>query len=138
MTHLFAAPRRAAILSLTLALSGVSLLGATGLPGAEAAAPPAVVQPDASSGVTADVLPTTQINAGGYVQDQAVVGDAVYAGGSFSSARPAGAAAGTSESRLGTYDRSVWRRMPDPTKQVSAVTPSRSGMPGGALSAWIV
>ena len=28
--------------------------------------------------------------------------------------------------------------MPAPTKQVSAVTPSRSGMPGGALSAWIV
>ena len=28
--------------------------------------------------------------------------------------------------------------MPGPTKQVSAVTPSRSGMPGGALSAWIV
>ncbi|GAB2590287.1 LamG domain-containing protein [Microlunatus antarcticus] len=99
MTHVFAAPRRAAILSLTLALAGVSLLGATGLPTAEAAAPPAVVQPDASSGVTADVLPTTQINAGGYVQDQAIVGDAVYAGGSFSSARPAGAAAGTSESR---------------------------------------
>ena len=28
--------------------------------------------------------------------------------------------------------------MPDPTKHVSAVTPSRSGMPGGALSAWSV
>ena len=45
---------------------------------------------------------------------------------------------GTSDSRLGTYDRSECLRMPDPTKQVSAVTPSRSGMPGGALSAWIV
>jgi hypothetical protein len=42
---------------------------------------------------------------------------------------------GTSESRLGTYDRFEWRRMPAPTKHVSAVTPSRSGMPGGAFSA---
>ena len=82
-----------------LALSVASLLGATGLPAAQAAPPPAVLQPDSSSGVTADVLPTTQINNGGYVQDQAIVGDAVYAGGSFSSARPAGAASGTNESR---------------------------------------
>ncbi|HEY0240830.1 MAG TPA: hypothetical protein VGC37_19535, partial [Friedmanniella sp.] len=93
------ASRRAVTLPLALALALVGLLGAFGLPAAQAAPPPAVVQPDSSSGVTADVLPTTQINAGGYVQDQAIVGDAVYAGGSFSSARPAGAASGTSESR---------------------------------------
>ena len=97
LTH-FSAPRRAVTLPLTLALATLSLLGAFGVPAAQAAAPPAVVQPDYSSGVTADVLPTTQINAGGYVQDQAIVGDTVYAGGSFSSARPAGAAAGTSQS----------------------------------------
>ena len=98
MTHVFSVPRRAATLPLALALGVAGLLGASGLSTAEAAAPPAVVQPDSSSGVTADVLPTTQINPGGYVQDQAVVGDTVYAGGSFSSARPAGAAAGTNES----------------------------------------
>jgi hypothetical protein len=51
--------------------------------------------------VTADVLPTTQINQGGWVEDQAVVGDTVFAGGKFSSARPAGAAAGTSEQARG-------------------------------------
>ncbi|WP_243076170.1 PKD domain-containing protein [Microbacterium sp. SS28] len=45
--------------------------------------------------VTADALPTVQIN--GIVWDQAIVGNTVYAAGSFSSARPAGAAAGTSE-----------------------------------------
>ncbi|MGI3784426.1 MAG: hypothetical protein ACRYG2_27005, partial [Janthinobacterium lividum] len=99
MTHRALTPRRAVTLPLTLALTVVGLLGAFGLPTAEAAAPPAVVQPDSSTGVTADVLPTTQINSGGYVQDQAIVNDAVYAGGSFSSARPAGAASGTSESK---------------------------------------
>ena len=91
-------PRRAVSLPLTLTLALVSLLGAFGLPTAAAAPPPAAVQPDSSTGVTSDVLPTTQIAAGDYVQDQAIVGDTVYAGGSITSARPAGAAAGTSES----------------------------------------
>ncbi|QNG37268.1 PKD domain-containing protein [Geodermatophilaceae bacterium NBWT11] len=45
--------------------------------------------------VTADALPTTQIN--GVVWDQAVVGNTVYVAGRFTTARPAGAAAGTSE-----------------------------------------
>ena len=42
--------------------------------------------------VTADALPTVQIN--GVVWDQEVVGNTVYAVGEFTSARPAGAAAG--------------------------------------------
>ncbi|MHA3723936.1 PKD domain-containing protein [Leucobacter sp. HY1910] len=45
--------------------------------------------------VTADALPTVQMN--GIAWDQEVVGDVVYAAGSFSSARPAGAAPGTDE-----------------------------------------
>ena len=45
--------------------------------------------------VTADGLPTVQIN--GVVWSQAIVGNTVYAGGSFSSARPAGSPAGTNE-----------------------------------------
>lgn len=45
--------------------------------------------------VTGDALPTVQIN--GIVWDQEIVGNVVYAAGSFSSARPAGAAAGTNE-----------------------------------------
>src|SRR5690606_19035005 len=45
--------------------------------------------------VTADVLPTVQIN--GIVWDQEVVGNVVYAAGAFTQARPAGAAAGTNE-----------------------------------------
>ncbi|WP_298862254.1 PKD domain-containing protein [uncultured Microbacterium sp.] len=48
-----------------------------------------------ASTVTADALPTVQIN--GIVWDQEIVGNVVYAVGQFSSARPAGAAAGTNE-----------------------------------------
>lgn len=55
--------------------------------------------------VTADSLPTVQIN--GVVWRQQVVGNTVYAGGEFTSARPAGAAPGTNEvprSNLLAYD----------------------------------
>ncbi|MFT4296499.1 MAG: hypothetical protein QM582_13910 [Micropruina sp.] len=45
--------------------------------------------------VTADALPTTQIN--GVVWTQVMIGTMVYAGGEFTSARPAGAAPGTDE-----------------------------------------
>ncbi|WP_127842816.1 hypothetical protein [Actinomyces wuliandei] len=45
--------------------------------------------------VSADALPTVQVD--GVVWDQVVVGGTVYAVGSFSSARPAGAAAGVGE-----------------------------------------
>lgn len=44
---------------------------------------------------TADALPTVQVD--GVVYAQEVVGDTVYVGGSFASARPAGAAAGSNE-----------------------------------------
>ena len=43
--------------------------------------------------VTADGLPTVQVD--GVVWSQAIVGDTVYAGGSFANARPVGAAPGT-------------------------------------------
>ena len=55
--------------------------------------------------VSADALPTAQIN--GVVWDQAVVGNTVYVAGSFTSARPAGSAAGENEqsrSNLMAYD----------------------------------
>lgn len=55
--------------------------------------------------VSADGLPTTQIN--GVVWSQAVVGNKVYAGGSFTQARPAGAAPGTNQvprANLLSYD----------------------------------
>ncbi|HEY5822678.1 MAG TPA: PKD domain-containing protein [Propionibacteriaceae bacterium] len=52
----------------------------------------APVEQRAAAGVTADALPTAQID--GVVWDQEIVGDTVYAGGQFSYARPAGVAVG--------------------------------------------
>lgn len=60
---------------------------------ASAAVPPVVSRTAAV--VSADGLPTTQVN--GVVYAQVVAGNTVYAGGKFTSARPAGAAAGTEE-----------------------------------------
>ncbi|MBT2517544.1 PKD domain-containing protein [Streptomyces sp. ISL-90] len=56
---------------------------------------PAPIEQRNSSTVTADPLPTVQIDSG-IVWTQEVVGNTVFAGGSFSNARPAGAAPGTS------------------------------------------
>jgi PKD repeat protein len=58
-------------------------------------APPNPADPTTPATVSADALPTAQIN--GVVWTQVVVGDTVYAGGSFTAARPAGAVAGASE-----------------------------------------
>ncbi|WP_344803982.1 PQQ-binding-like beta-propeller repeat protein [Microlunatus ginsengisoli] len=49
----------------------------------------------ATTGVTADALPTVQIN--GVVWTQVMIGNIVYAGGEFTSARPAGSAKGKNE-----------------------------------------
>lgn len=61
-----------------------------------AAAPgPAPIEQRNSQLATADNLPTVQIDSG-VVWAQVINGNTVYAGGSFSNARPAGAAPGTS------------------------------------------
>src|SRR3712207_6622973 len=87
------------------------LLGAGSLallPAAPALADSAPVGGASAAGpttVTADALPTVQID--GVAWSQAVVGNTVYVGGSFRSARPAGAPAGTQEtprSHLLAYD----------------------------------
>jgi len=78
-------------LVITLVMSGLAV-GASLAPAASAA--PGPVVPRAASTVTADALPTVQIN--GVAWSQAVVGNTVYAGGNFSTARPAGAAPGVS------------------------------------------
>jgi PKD repeat protein len=86
-----AAPKR--VLSTLVALllvAGTMALLAPGTARADSQA----LTPTPST-VTADALPTTQID--GVAWSQAVVGNTVYVGGSFASARPAGAAAGTQE-----------------------------------------
>lgn len=71
------------------------------------AAPPAAAVDSAATAttVTADALPTVQVD--GVVWAQVVVGTTVYATGNFTSARPAGSPAGTNEvprARLLAYD----------------------------------
>jgi PKD repeat protein len=61
--------------------------------------------PVATPTVSADALPTVQIN--GVVYDQVIVGNRVYVTGEFTQARPAGAAAGTNQtprSNILAYD----------------------------------
>ena len=71
----------------------------------QTAATPAAVPAADPDLVTADSLPTAQID--GVVWSQSVVGNTVFAGGRFANARPAGAAAGTSlmpRTNLMSYD----------------------------------
>ena len=85
----------------TMVLSGL-VTGALLAPAASAAPGPITARP--TTAVTADALPTVQVN--GVVWSQAVVGNRVYAGGNFTSARPAGAAPGvntTTRSNLLAY-----------------------------------
>jgi len=67
-----------------------------GSPAAQPAPPPPGAAAGTPSTVSADALPTAQIN--GIVWDQVVVGDIVYAVGKFSAVRPAGSPAGQNES----------------------------------------
>ena len=81
--------RTVAVLLTTLALiaAGAYLIATP------AAAAPAPIQQPPASAVTADRLPTVQMD--GVAWSQVVVGNTVYVGGQFNNARPAGAAPGT-------------------------------------------
>ena len=86
-------------------LGGLLLAGALPLVTTQTALADSAPTPPTPRTVTADVLPTVQIN--GVVWDQVVVGNRVYVTGNFSQARPAGAAAGTNQtarSNLLAYD----------------------------------
>src|SRR4051812_48834515 len=87
------APRWRALSGLLCLLLGAGALTVgTAAPAVADSMPP---QPSTPATVTADALPTAQIN--GVVWSQVVVGNTVYAAGKFTRVRPAGAAAGTSE-----------------------------------------
>ncbi|MFC6147940.1 MULTISPECIES: PKD domain-containing protein [Mumia] len=88
---------------MTATLVVAAAITASALPAAADSAPADPTDPRTPTTVTADALPTVQVD--GVVWSQAVVGGAVYAGGSFSSARPAGAAAGTGETPRGNLLR---------------------------------
>ena len=126
-------PRRR--LSLTALCAGlVSLLTLTGV--LAVSPPPARAETEvagqaADQTVSADSLPTPQIN--GVVWDQEVVGNTVYAVGDFSKARPAGAAPGTKEvPRAGAlaYDITTGKLLdwaPKANGTVSAIKASKDG-----------
>lgn len=84
----------AAVLSAVLVLG---TLGATADPGRADWAPADPADPATPPTVTADALPTVQVD--GVIWSQAVAGETVYAGGSFSEGRPAGTAAGAGSPR---------------------------------------
>jgi hypothetical protein len=79
------------------ALAGVVAIPALSLAGAGAGQADTRPAAGTPATVSADPLPTVQVN--GIVWSQAVIGTTVYAGGNFSAARPAGAAPGTSTFR---------------------------------------
>lgn len=87
--------RRAGVAALAtvLALLGQGLVASPIAAAAEVNLTNAVVAPQ--RGASVDVLPTVQIN--GVVWATEIVGNTVFAGGQFTSARPAGAAPGTDE-----------------------------------------
>nr|WP_325210306.1 LamG-like jellyroll fold domain-containing protein [Salinibacterium sp.] len=89
-------PRSSAARSRVVAMALAFVLAAGVLVQASpAVADSAPADPAVSPTVTADGLPTTQIN--GVAWSQVIVGNTVYVGGDFTAARPAGAAPGTNE-----------------------------------------
>ena len=87
----FAIPAVVALILSFVTVSVVGAVSATADPGGPVQRPVGLV--------TADSLPTAQIN--GVAWAQAIAGTRVYAGGEFTSARPAGAALGVQESARG-------------------------------------
>ncbi|WP_182113257.1 MULTISPECIES: PKD domain-containing protein [unclassified Actinotalea] len=84
------------VLRRAVAAAAGTVLVLTGLvvPAGTAAADTTPSVPGVPATVSADALPTVQVD--GVVWDQVVVGDTVYVAGSFATARPSGAAPGTS------------------------------------------
>ena len=86
--------RKGLVMLTAVAVVAAGMVFGGGAPATAADNGPAPIEQRSSSTVTADPLPTVQIDSG-IVWTQEVVGNTVYAGGSFSNARPAGAAPGT-------------------------------------------
>lgn len=83
--------------------------------------------------VTADPLPTVQIN--GVAWSQVVIGNTVYVGGAFTSARPAGSAAGVNEtpvSNLLAYDIRTGAQIASFTPRVNGQVLSMAASPDGS------
>ena len=95
MSHRTLPGRRVSAVLASITLAVTSLVTAPSVSAAEVAQVATdVVEPAADPvSVSADALPTVQVD--GIVWKQVIVGDTVYVGGEFANARPAGAAPGT-------------------------------------------
>ncbi|GAA3693018.1 hypothetical protein GCM10023081_32980 [Arthrobacter ginkgonis] len=112
-------------------LSG-SLVFAAGSPAVADTAPVNPADPLTPTTVTADELPTAQIN--GVAWTQVIIGNTVYVGGDFTSARPAGSPAGVNEVARGNilaYDLRTGQLInsfaPSFNAQVTALAASPDG-----------
>ena len=116
--------------------AGVLLAAALAVTGGHASADTAPLDPtDPATPVTvsADGLPTAQIN--GVVWSQVVVGNTVYVGGSFTKARPPGAAAGTNEvtrTNMLAYDVTTGQLVPGFAPVVNGQVRSVTATPDGS------
>src|SRR3954451_16973181 len=111
-----------------VALTGLSVTALLPSASADTAPPDAATPPT----VADDALPTVQVD--GVVWTQAVVGNTVYAGGKFTTARPAGSVPGTNtvtRNNLLAYDirtgALVASFAPNLNRQVLAIAPSPDG-----------
>jgi hypothetical protein len=96
--HSLLALVRGRLAAVLLTLTAAGLIGLVA-PAPAAHADTAPTDPATPMTVSADALPTVQID--GVVWNQVVSGNTVYAGGSFTNARPAGAAVGTNQTPRG-------------------------------------
>lgn len=123
--------RRAALAFLAAAAVVVTGLVPTGAASADSA-PSDPTSANSPETVTADVLPTPQID--GVVWDQEVVGNTVFVGGQFTTARPYGAAPGTQEvarSNFLAYDLTTGALRTDISPSFNAQVRSISASPDG-------
>lgn len=118
----------ALVVTFALTTVGLTLVTTT----TAAAAPAPIFQPPAST-VTADRLPTVQMD--GVAWSQTVVGNTVYVAGRFNNARPAGAAAGTNltpRANLLAYDITTGNLITSWAPSLNAQALSVSASPDGS------
>jgi hypothetical protein len=119
-----------AAVSLALVLAALS-----GVPAATAdTAPPDPTNPKTPVTVSADALPTTQIDGVGW--HQKIIGNTVYVVGSFSTARPAGAAPGTQtvpRKNILAYDLTTGALLPGFAPSLNAQAFAVTASPDGSV-----
>lgn len=122
---------------LTAAIAGFGIV----VPATTASAVPGPIAQPSSANVTADVLPTAQIDGVGF--SQVVIGNTVIVGGSFSSVRPAGAPPGqqlSARHNLLAYNLTTGVALPwtpttnGPVKAIAVAPGGKSIYIGGAFT----